>query len=120
MASYKDVGRSAMLDRHSVFKTHSIPPAAYFGPGIPSGVIPEFSLGDVCSRGLWDEAVDEPVAYPFVADKSGFCYIPNYGNPNISHQTGPEMVTPPLAAVDTKKPRLPNGSPCGLACRWSE
>jgi hypothetical protein len=114
-----------MIDRHSVFKNFDIPPAAYFGPGIPSGVIPEFRTGDVCAKGLWDEAVDEPVAYPFVADKSGFCYIPNYDSPNVQHQIkrgefAPEIPPPPLAALDPQKPRLQPRSPCGLTCKWSE
>jgi hypothetical protein len=117
-----------MMDSHSVFKTHSIPPAAYFGPGIPSGVIPEFRMdGDVCAKGLWDEAVDEPIAYPFIAGRSGFCYIPKYGEPNIRHQhryrsgyVAPGPMAPPLAAFDSQKPRLQPGSSCGMACKWSE
>jgi hypothetical protein len=128
MSHYSDFGRTAMMDSHSVFKTHSIPPAAYYGPGIPPGVKPEFRMdGDVCAKGLWDEAVDEPIAYPFAADSSGFCYIPRYGEPNINHQHprmpgyfAPGPAPPPLAALDPQKPRMQPRSPCGLACKWTE
>lgn len=65
------VGRQGMF-RHNVFKVHDIPPAAYFAGDKP------FKQGDVCSMGLWDEAVDEPIAYPFVAGETGFCYLPNF------------------------------------------
>jgi hypothetical protein len=117
MAHHKDVGRTAMLGSHGVFAVHDIPPAAYFGPGIPSGVKPEFRSGDVCSRGLWDEAVDEPVAYPFVADNSGFCYIPRYDPPNVN--TRRVARAPPIGVVDPEKPRLQTPT-CGFTCRWSD
>lgn len=85
--TFEDWGRNAMYCRHSVFKVHDIPPAAYFQviPGAPTGrasseggVVPSGRVGDVCSGGLWDEAADEPIAYPFVAGDCGMCYIPNY------------------------------------------
>lgn len=124
MANYNDFARAGMMNSHGVFKVHDIPPAAYFGPGIMSGVIPQFSFGDVCSRGLWDEAVDEPVAYPFSADKSGFCYIPNYAAPNVRHQieTGVRAAGPPVlvTSFDPNKPQLQSQQPCDIACRWSE
>ena len=59
--TYMNIGRDGMNARHNVFKVHEIPPAAYFGSN------KNFRQGDICSFGLWDEAADEPVAYPFIA-----------------------------------------------------
>lgn len=120
MTSYEDFGRQGMLSRHSVFKVHDIPPAAYYGPGIPSGVIPEFRAGDVCSRGLWDEAVDAPVAYPFLSDREGFCYLPNYTGPFIPHKYSELSAAVPLVLSDKNKPQLPPKAHCGLACQWAD
>lgn len=116
--SYKNIGREAMRSRHSVFKVYDIPPAAYYGPGIPSGVIPEFKAGNVCSRGLWDEAVDQPVAYPFVADREGMCYIPNYNGPTVAQNKTTE--SPPLASHDPNKPKMQSNLPCNVGCKWTD
>ena len=71
-----DFGRTGMA-RHNVSAVYNINPAAYY-----SRLYPDLSNqacsranshpvgGDVRAVGLWDEAVDEPIAYPFVAQDS--------------------------------------------------
>jgi hypothetical protein len=97
----------------------------YYGPGIPQGIRPEFRSGDVSSIGLWDETVDQPEAFPFVADSAGFCYIPDYGRPTadpraaVRGRSFAEKVRPPLAAWDPEKPELRNTARCDVGCSWS-
>lgn len=92
------VGRQGMF-RHNVFKVHDIPPAAYFAGDKP------FKQGDVCSVGLWDEAVDEPIAYPFVAGETGFCYLPNF-------------TVEPITEIPQVE-KTPESSECSSGCKWS-
>lgn len=122
--TYMDVGRDGMRSRHSVFKVHSIPPAAYFTSG------KGFRQGDVCASGLWDEAVDEPVAYPFVAGSDGFCYLPNFKPPLVTNPA-PAVVLPEPSSVEREgelRPDAPKSSlfqqnpqpACQLGCRWND
>jgi hypothetical protein len=137
--TYRDVGRRAMMAGHSVFRVHDIPPAMYYGPGIPScAVSPQFKAGDICSIGLWDETVNQPEVYPFVSDREGFCYTPKFYPPSTrdgellpspeeggdDEDGGSRCPTrsrppPPLSARDPNKPRLQNERGCGLGCSWS-
>lgn len=117
--NWSELGREGLKNRHSVFEVHDIPPAAYFG------TYPKqkgCDMGEVRSAGLWDEAVDEPIAYPFVADKSGFCYIPNFAVESVA-EAYPYYETryPNLAQQDDNKPQLKNpSSDCKLTCKWND
>jgi len=119
--TYMNIGRDGMNARHNVFKVHDIPPAAYFSTGKP------FKQGDVCSFGLWDEAADEPVAYPFIAGNDGFCYLPNFKEP-IATLPNAFMPFPTVPEGDDRKEVTKEGErrteapqpPCALGCRWSD
>lgn len=120
--TYMNVGRSGMNARHNVYKVHDIPPAAYFAADKP------FTQGDVCAFGLWDEAADEPVAYPFIAGtNSGYCYIPNFNEP---FATLPNAVTPfPVVSDGSDLESVVKAGersgetpqpPCSIGCKWSD
>jgi hypothetical protein len=117
--TYKDVGREAMMAHHNVFKVHDIPPAMYYGPGIPRGINPEFNQGDICSAGLWDETVNQPEVYPFVADKEGYCYMPEYTNSDVYINDACVTQPPPMLSVHATKPNTPFKR-CGMGCSWTE
>jgi hypothetical protein len=127
--TFKDWGRNGMC-RHNVFRVHDIPPAAYY-QGMPPGChgkgVDEqkytFRQGDVCSGGLWDEAVDAPLVYPFVADSQGFCYVPRltvedpmvgwHGPLACEHIRG-------CPSTDSRKMAKAKLEDCQLGCVWSE
>ncbi len=67
-----DFGRDAM-SRHKVSAVYNFEPSAYYDrlyPNIHNQTCNRRGPGDIRSVGLWDEAVDEPIAYPFVAQDS--------------------------------------------------
>jgi hypothetical protein len=97
-----NVSRQGMLGRHGVHNVYDIPPAAYFGHRYQSK-----GTGDVCALGLWDEAVDEPITYPFVSGTTGFCYMPNF--------TGPSL--PGYGEACSARNSVP---PCDLGCGWTQ
>ena len=116
MSTWRDTGREAMRARHSVMNVYDIPPAAYYGkfpiaPCASRSANGGINRGTVCNLGLWDEAIDEPIAYPFVADDCGFCYIPDW------KMEKPRQGFTPLTNFDPNKPELHTG-PCTLACNW--
>lgn len=111
--TYMNVGRQGMNARHNVFRVHDIPPAAYFGNH-------EFKQGEVCAFGLWDEAADEPVAYPFVAGNDGFCYLPNFKEPVIDATWRVKEATEADATKEGERKTEPPQPACTMACRWSE
>jgi hypothetical protein len=126
-----------MRCHHGVFAVHDIPPAAYFQRDLPcSGGCecayrsPRDQHGEVCAAGLWDEAVDEPIAYPFERGTCSFCWIPNYvvEQPNVpkAFWSGPVAGSDdragghcPSIAPCARKPRqLKEGD--GWCCRFSD
>lgn len=112
--SYRNFGRSQMLSHHSVFVTHDIPNTAYFGPAIGPDTKAEFRIGDVCSVGLWDEAVDEPIAYPFTSKCDGTCYIPNFPVERADYP-------PNIAVLDMNKPALKRPEKdCSFTCQFRD
>ena len=111
--TYKNFGRPQMMAHHSVFVTHDIPPTAYFGPAIGPDTRAEFRLGDVCGIGLWDSAVDEPIAYPFTSDCHGTCYIPSYRTERVDYP-------PNLAVLDPNKPVLKASEKCNFTCKFRD
>lgn len=131
--TFADWGRNGMSCRHSVFAVHDIPPAVYLqsmpkGPGGCSCLADQskclFSQGDVCSGGLWDEAVDEPIAYPFIANGDpGFCYVPHFRveNPRLpAFHSGPVVPPPPCGCqVRPSVPASVNPQDCSIGCKFS-
>lgn len=140
-------GRLALAGTHSVFRVHDIPPAAYMAPAasvmysLPLSVREPYfpeprRQGDVCTQGLWDEVVDEPLAYPFfAAGERGACYIPDWRvEPVVPTAPAPESKSRCFdrrwhawgpadrrrdAHIASAMPS-PSCGHCDLACRFSE
>ena len=124
-------GRDEMQSRHNVFRVHEIPPGIYFGkenckgrantdvpagPRIGCAVSDTFSglissIGNVSQQGLWDEMVDEPIAYPFVAGNAGMCYIPQYEVESPYDEPKVETVRP-VQKIPVKE--------CKMTCQWND
>jgi hypothetical protein len=116
--TFADVGRLGLLKNHSVFRVYDIPPAAYFAP------IANSREGDVSTTALWDEPVDEPVAYPFYASgQTEFCYMPNFWEPRPSSGGDPARRTRlPCDMNNTILATRPvQADPsCSFTCKWQD
>jgi hypothetical protein len=124
--TFADWGRNGMTCRHSVFAVHDIPPAVYMQEPPKADCLADqskcqFRQGQVCSGGLWDEAVDEPIAYPFLAEGAamgpGYCYVPNFRveDPRVM-QTGPVV---PCGCRAQPVPLAVQPQECNIGCRFS-